>query len=260
MKNNNSNSSMKTMHTVLFGVGLGLIFGMTTNIIIKSTKSRKENKLENLVSKTQENRFEYMLHSPETYNINRDKRVLDSLAAANQNLFDKSAEKYFEKIDKKYTMGRFFNASEIAQINKILTPYTADTELASYMPLGASTTIAGFEDIVRATGIAPAKLMPVGVEFDCGYIFRFRDAAKQKLFESYIDAIEAAFMADESPNFEIREIAPIRAEYTANCAKMDSIWKDLCQNDSVRGAKLAEFDKRIDSLQVELNKIQPKSK
>ena len=255
MRENSYAKRTNTLHVIMFGVGLGLILGGLTNILASKNKSREKAKLENHISETQAQRCAYLINSPETYQINTDKRILDSLADANTVLFDVNSNKYFNGIDKKYTMGRFFNASEIAMINKTLEQYTNDTELASCMPLGAKTPIVQFEDIVRATGIAPSKLMPAGVEFDCGYIFRFRDAADQKLFESYLAEIDAAFDEDENPNFDIREFAPMRAEYDANCAKMDSIQNDIHRNDSIRGAKLAEFDRTIDSLQNKLDKV-----
>ena len=156
-------------------------------------------------------------------------------------------------------MGRFFSASNIAKINTTLAPYIAnikdDKRLKSVTPLRANTTINDFEYVVRTSGIVPEKLRQFGVEFDCGHIFMFQDAAKQKLFLSYVDEIALAFNDDDSPNFDIREVAPIRAEYTANNAKMDSIQANIARNDSIRGATLERFDRRIDSLQNKLDQI-----
>lgn len=153
---------------------------------------------------------------------------IDSLQFANVAMQDSVAEKYAARIDKQYTLGRFFNKTEIAKLNKLMNTHLAmmaqnddsDTLLnniaTEIMPLNTKTPLVTFESIIYITDVSSSDLAKFGIVYNSERIEGFTDAARQKTLQNYFDAYANAFTAEDEPNFEIPEFASIRQRYTAN--------------------------------------------
>ena len=195
--------------------------------------------------------------------------IIDSINERNDYLIGGAFDNYFEKLDKKYTLGRFLDAGQIAKINGVISSHlhkvSKQNDLVykyakSYMPISASTPLRAFEDIVDYLQITPVDLMPYGVEFDNGAIFQFYKPAAQDLFYKYLDEYEAAYATDTEPNFEIKDIAPTHDEYVANCNKISELKNQITYNDSIFNQNLARFDATRDSLNRVISDLKSKFK
>lgn len=182
----------------------------------------------------------------------------DSLRDANCQLFNVAQEKYFDRIDKNYTLGRFFDAQQIAELNKILVNYltrrAGDSSFEykfakSNMPVNAKTTLNMFIDIIIALDVAPQDLAPLDVIFDGGQLCAFNDKHAETVFESFLEDSDAGKMHDDGPNFDLPEMAQIRDKYVYNVRRIDSLGRVITQQDAVIKNAVRQFDNRKDSLQ-----------
>ena len=154
----------------------------------------------------------------------RLRHKIDSLSAANMAMFDSVAERYSAKLDSRYTLDRFFNKSEITQLNEIMVRFLNDS-LASdtllntakeMLPLTRKTPLVTFEALISITNVSEQDLAKFGIVFDSEHIDRFTNAAKQRVFEQYLRAYTKVSTATGEPNFVVPEIASIRQQYDAN--------------------------------------------
>ncbi len=180
----------------------------------------------------------------------------DSLNTVNWNLYNIAAEKYFDRIDKHYTLAQFFNARDIALLNKSFRPYMESMAgessfeykfVKSNMPLHANTTLSTFLDIIGVLHVDDPALSKMGVLIEDGCLYMFTDKRRQNLFDSFVNDYYAGMMNEYGPNFKIREFANIRNEYTRNTQNIDSLNNTIYASDSVINAKLKGFDHEIDS-------------
>lgn len=182
----------------------------------------------------------------------------DSLNAVNWQLYNVAAEKYFDRIDKKYTLSRFFNSRDIAELNRILAPYldnmAGDSSfeykyIKSNMPLRSDTKFGTFLDIIGVMRVSGESLEKFGMVAEDGYLYAFNDQRRLDLIDSFAGDYDAGVMGDQGPNFNIPEFAKIQKEYTRNARQIDSINRVVERGDSVIKAKLQEYD----SIRAKLN-------
>ena len=130
------------------------------------------------------------------------------------------------------------------------------------MPLTPGTTIPTFENIVRILDIPDISFEPLGMVMDGGYVYMFQNPTRQKMFESYVADIGNAFskIDENEPNFKVREIAPIKAEYMRNKHEIAQLNAKIGKNNCIIAKTLAEFDTRQDSLDVLFMKNREKLK
>lgn len=161
-------------------------------------------------------------------------RQIDSLAKANNKMFDSVAEKYVAHLDSQYTLGKFFSAPEIKRLNQMAKKYIAsdtgaavcDTLLdimSESVPLKSKLPLVTFESLIYLADIPQQDLDSFGIVFDSDHIDHFTDARRQKIFQQYLDAYSSACVDGEQPNFSIPEIAAIRQEYDANCQRIANL-------------------------------------
>ena len=182
-----------------------------------------------------------------------EQRMRDSLINANWNMFNIAQENYFDRVDKKYTMGRFFNKKEIAQLNEIMTPYLlkmAGRSDAEYkyvkmnMPITKKLSLNTFVEMVYIMGVAPEDLAPMDMIFDQGHLYLFNDRERQNLFEQLLEESDAGMIIDYvMPNYEIPEFQAIRKKYDRNAYQIDSLNRIVTQGHQTLGQSVHQFDK-----------------
>lgn len=149
---------------------------------------------------------------------------IDSLSAANMAMFDSVAERYCAKLDSRYTLGLFFNQSEIMQLHKLLAQYMNDSLVGDtllntakeILPLTQKTPLVTLEALIAIANISEQDLAKFDIVFDSEHIDRFTNAAKQRVLEQYLRAYTKVSTATGEPNFLVPEIASIRQQYDAN--------------------------------------------
>jgi len=206
-------------------------------------------------NKNEKARNTYMATASEFAENKKMRSAVDSIANRNNDLMDNAFDKYIAELDEKYPLGRFFNAHQIAQINKVLSSHVRKIPkdsvykyIKSYMPMNNKTPLHVFEDIVSYLDIAPIELMPYGVEFDNGAIFRFSESRARHLFYRYLDDYAAAYNDYEKTNYDVMKYATARDEYAHNADKIRNLETQIARNDSIIHKNLAEFDATRDSL------------
>ncbi len=255
--------------SIIAVLGLGAL--VTTHYMGRKKARREVARLTTEIRKNCDAQKTYISTAPEVAENKQLKRTLDSLDRRNTELFLTAQEKYFARIDSKYTLGRFLTPKQLAQLNKIVMPYAnkiskSDTEWYRFIkdntPLKSRTHIPTFEDVIRGLDIPAEKFAPMDMIIDGGYLYMFNDARQQKLFEAYLTEIDAAFSNKEenSPNFAIREIAPIQSEYMHNKREITKLDTRITGNDFLIAQTLAQYGRRKDSLNALLNKYQEKLK
>lgn len=255
--------------SIIAVLGLGTL--VTAHYMGRKKARREVARLTNEIRKNQESQKTYISTAPEFIENKKLKKTVDSLDRRNLELFLGAKEKYFARIDRRYTLGRFFTPNQIAKLNNIVMPYAKqikkdDSQLYMFIknntPLKSRTTIPTMEDIIRNLDIPAEKFAPMDMVVDGGYLYMFNDARQQKLFEAYLTEIDAAFAnKDENePNFAIREIAPIQAEYMHNKREIGKLKREMEGNDFLIGQTLAQFGRVNDSLNALVEKNKQKLK
>ena len=257
--------------TIIAVLGLGTL--VTAHYMGRKKARREVARLTGEIRQNTDAQKTYMATAREVAENKKLKHTFDSLDRRNMALFLDAQEKYFARIDRKYTLGRFFTQKQLAQLNRIVMPYAnkiskTDTNAEWYRfiknntPLKSKTAIPTFEDLIRGLDIPPAEFAPMDMIIDGGYLYAFNDARQQKLFEAYLTEIDAAFSDTDKnePNFAIREIAPIQSEYMHNKREMAILNKNIAGNEFLIAQTLAQYGRKNDSLTALLNKYQQKLK
>ncbi|MBO4700507.1 MAG: hypothetical protein J5620_02020 [Alphaproteobacteria bacterium] len=255
--------------SIIAVLGLGTL--VTAHYMGRKKARREIERLNNEINKNKTAQNTYIATAPEFIKNKELKRTVDSLEKRNIELLLGAQEKYFARIDRRYTLGRFFTPNQIAKLNNIVMPYANKIKkddsqwymfIKNNTPLKSRTTIPTMEDIIRTLDIPPEKFAPMDMVIDGGYLYMFNDARQQKLFEAYLTDIDAAFAnKDENePNFAIREIAPIQSEYTHNKREIGKSKRDIEGNDFLIAQTLAHFNRINDSLNALVEKNKQKLK
>lgn len=251
----------------VLGVGAATISTHTNR-----KKARREvSRLNGEIYKNKSALHAYMINAKEFEENRQMKKTLDSLKHCNVKMFGDAQERYYERIDKKYPMGRFMNATQIRQLNHMIMPYVnkikksdnnAYTLVHRFTPLTSRTTMSEFECMLHLVDIPPEKFAPFDMIVDGGFLFFFNDAKQQKLYEKYLEELSKSFSEfhENEPNFEIRENAEIRDEYIANQDKIRNLEFMIEQNDFLIGQNIAQFGHINDSLVELRTKYQSKLK
>ena len=262
-------SNLALYATIIAVLGIGII---SVSHYMGRKKARREiTRLNNEIYKNRDAQHTYTTTAPEFIENKRLKKSLDSLDRRNAELFMNAQEKYFNRIDVKYPMGRFFTPAQISELNKIVMPYAgkiseSDTDIYNFIkkktPITGKMTISEFESVLHLLNIPSEKFAPMDMVVDNGFLFLFNDARQQKLFESYLEDLSRTFSEfDETrPNFEIPENAQIYDEYTNNMHKISKLNKKIEDNSFLIAQTLAQFGRKNDSLNALIAKYQEKLK
>lgn len=211
MKKSKTNSPRKRLIVLLAALGIGANFLVNAPSLSAQVPQRKP---------TNTKEFNQAVH------------LRDSLSEVNWTMFNVAQEKYFDRVDKKYTMGRFFNKRELRELNRVLAPYltarAGETDIDyKYVrvltPIKSSTPLSAFIDAVGILNVESADMAPFDMIFDNGFLYAFNDPKNEDLFEEYLDACADGCIAEEGPNFTPREFAGIRDEYLRNERQIDSL-------------------------------------
>lgn len=251
------------------------IMGLGTLAIAHYTGRKKARheiaRLDNEIRKNRDARYMYIVQAPE-FNENRNmQKKLDSLKERNTIMFNDAQDKYYERIEEKYQLGRFMGAAQIAQLNHVIMPYvkaTRKTDIDAYnlvkkiTPFTSKTTLSQFEYVLHLLDIPPQKFAPLDMIIDKGFLIMFNDAQQQKVHEAYLEELSHAFadFNENEPNFEIRENAEIRGEYINNQNKIRALESKIEQNNILIGQTIAKFGHERDSLNALRAKYQSKLK
>ncbi len=211
----------------------------------------------------------YIADTSEFDKTSQARHMIDSIEERNDVLFGVALHNYFDRLDKKYTLGKFLSLDQIKNINAVISSHLYKVSKSddvvykyakSYMPINATTPLRAFTDIVDYLYITPIELMPYGVEFDNGVIFQFYNENSQNLFYKYLDDNEFAFISDTMPNFSVPEIGRIRNEFIQNHKKIIELESNIAHDESVRSHRIAKFDAERDSLNRVIQNLKSKLK
>ena len=211
MKKGKTNSPRKRLIVLLAALGIGANFLVNAPSLSAQAPQR---------------------NTANTADFNRAVHLRDSLSDANWTMFNVAQEKYFDRIDKKYTMGRFFSKRELRELNRVLAPYltarAGETDVdykytRLLMPIKSTTPLSAFVDVVGALNVESADMAPFDMIFDNGFLYAFNDPKNEDLFEEYLEACADGCITEEGPDFTPREFAGIRDEYLNNERKIDSL-------------------------------------
>ena len=213
MKQNNTNKKYLIKLLAILGIGANFMFNAPSLSAQNPKSGKKQNKeLQNL------------------------QHTRDSLFEANYKMFNIAQEKYYDRIDKKYTMRLFFSRKELAELNRILTPYfqelAGETSLEyQYVkllfPIKPDMPLNKFFDIIGILGVPDAELAPLDVICDQGHVYGFNDANKENNFECFLEEFDLGLMTDEGPNCDIKEFAKICEEWWANEERMNELNRQI---------------------------------
>ncbi|MBO4480619.1 MAG: hypothetical protein J5742_03295 [Alphaproteobacteria bacterium] len=233
MKNKNSKNKIY-WHNLIPGLKLGCVIAFTVlanAAMAQNAPAKKQN---------------------QKSNITVAKYKLDSLNDACSNLFNIAQEKYFDRIDKKYTMGLFFTPKEISQLNNVMTPYIKKMAGESdfgykyakmNMPIRKDLPLNTFVEMVYILGVKDEELAPFDMVFSNGHLYMFADKKRAELFESFLAESYDGFLDDDDvPNYSIPEFAKIRNEYDNYLQQIDSLNNVVYQNDSAVCKTLRDID------------------
>lgn len=211
----------------------------------------------------------YMVYAPECAENRQMKKTLDSLKNRNATIFGDAQNKYFNRIEKKYPLGKFMGAAKINRLNRVVMPYVQvakKNDIDTYnlvkklTPFTRLTTLAQFESVLHLLDVPPQKFAPLDMVIHDGCLIFFNDARQQKLFEDYLEERSHVFadFNENEPNFEIRENAEIRDEYMHNQGEIRALESKIEQNDFLIGQTVAKFYREKDSLGALRTKYQSK--
>ena len=266
---NNSNKQKTRPHYsgILGLLAIVLLFG---GYYESQRKAKRElARAESALKQNEINKNTYIAATSESDRTSQNRHIIDSIEERNDLLLGVALHNYFERLDKKYTLGKFLNPSQIKNINAVIESYLYKVSKSddivykyakSYMPINANTPLCAFTDIVNYLYITPIELMPYGVEFDNGVIFRFYDKKSQNLFYKYLEDYELAFISDTTPNFSVPEINHIREEFLQNHEKIIELESSIENEKFVHAQQIAKFDATRDSLNLVIKNLKSKLK
>lgn len=255
-KKNNSNF---LIHNIALYSTIIAILGLGTAIIAHYNGRKKARseiiRLKAELHKNEDERFTYMYRMPnnELAQNKKMRQTRDSLANINADMLSNALQEYFDKIDKQYTLGCFFTSQQITKMNKILN-FVGPV-------FNAKTPLSEFQEILAESDITADKFFQFGVILDGGYIHMFQDPNRQKLFEAYLDANDAAFLATndtDMPNPAVVLDNVAHREFDNNKRKIDYLDNCIAGNCFIVGNTIAAFNLKSDSLRALLDKYQKK--
>ena len=246
-----SNLAFYFVVIAIMGVGAANI----AHLFQRKNAHRNIDRLECEKRKIRDARFTYKMGP--AVSMTKQNRLMekmrDSLALQNEQMLQSAQDEYFNKLDKRYTLGCFFTPREIAEMNKI-------ANFAGPI-FNTKTTLNEFQETLTELEIPGDKFIKFGVELDNGYIFRFLDDTRQMLFENYMDANDAAFLIDntnDTPNPAIVLPRTKQQEFYKNKKTIDSLENQISGNVFSIDNALAEFDRKTDSLNAQIEKNRQK--
>ena len=260
-------SDLALYTTIAAVIGLGAL--ITVHYMGRKKAVREIARLNAEIHNNEHDIHTYMVNAPEFAENRQIKKTLDSLKNRNVVMFSDAQEKYFNRIEKKYPLGRFMNNAQINRLNGIVLPYVRTTKtndtngytlVKKLTPFSAWTTLAQFESVLHLLNIPPQKFAPLDMVVNDSFLVMFNDARQQKLFESYLEELSFTFsdFNENEPNFEIRENAEIRDEYTHNQGEIRTLESKIEQNNFLIGQTIAKFNRENDSLNALRAKYQSK--
>lgn len=258
------------LYTTLIAL-LGVATLATVHYMGRKKARREVARLTAEIEKNNDAKHTYVMTASEFASNRILQRKLDSLANRNSELTNRAQEKYFTRINNRYNFGRFFTPNQIAKLNQIVMPYAnkfpkTDSERHAFIrkntPLKSKTTIPAFEKVITILNVPAEKFAPMDMIVSDGKLYMFNDPKQQKTFESYLMAIDAAFINSDKnePNFAIREFAPMEPEHTTNKHEISALSNEIQANDFLISQTLAEYGRINDSLNTLINKYQQKLK
>ena len=254
--------------TIAAVLGMG---GFTTTYYMERKKARHE--VARLSGEIRSNRVAqhtYVATAPEFTENRTLQKTMDSLKNRNIKMFCDAQDKYNARIDKKYPIGRFMNANQIARLNRIIMPYLHRQKLDNdtyiltrkITPLNSFSTLSEFQYVLQLANVPAEKFAPLDMIVNEGFLLGFNDASKEKLYESYLEELSRTYsdFNENEPNFDIPENALIRDEYMNNQHKISELNKKIESNNFLIAQTLARFGHINDSLNVLLEKNRQKLK
>ena len=256
-KKDNKKTNIALYFTIVAVIGIGA--AMLTPHMLRKKARREVARLSFEVQHNKDSLHTYLVQAPEFQENRQMKKNIDSLKGRNITMFLDAQEKYFERTEKKYPLGRFMNNGQLAQLNGVVMPYVSRVPksdinvynlLKKLTPFNARTTISEFESVLHLLNIPSEKFAPLDMVVDQGFLFMFNDRKQQAMLESYLEELSMAFSESDvnMPNFDIRENAAIRDEYMRNQDKIRNLEFRIEQNDFLIGQTIARFNQVDDSL------------
>ncbi len=264
---NLSNLALYTVILAVIGVGAATL----SQPMIRKNTSRKIARLNTEIRNNDKALHTYMVNADEFKENKQMQKTLDSLRNRNVQIFCDAQNKYTERINKKYPMGRFMNATQIAQLNRTVMPYVRKDKITSqdtyntvkkFTPFNSRSTLSQFQYVIQATNIPAEKFAPLDMIVHEGSLCFFNDARQQKLYESYLEELSHAYsdFNDNEPNFEISENAVMRDEYIRNKNNITELNNKIQSNGFLISQTIANFQHKRDSLNTLVEKLQAKLK
>lgn len=247
---------------------------LTGTFVVEHYQNRKDalRKIEDCKFRLRNNadaRWTYVATAPEITQRARLHRVIDSLNFINDTMLVNAQRRYYERIDTKYTLDKFFYVKQIEELNRIIDEHLVKCDMDDHdtyqyiienTPMNAKTPLGVFESVARIIGVSPETFESAGVIFDMGDIFMFTLPRAQANFLRYLGDCEKIEKRDSQPNFDIPELAVVQKSYTRNknlATRLDLVAK---YNDSVADANLARFDTIQKRLHHQIQDYQAKLK
>ncbi len=213
MKQNNTNKKRLITLLAVLGIGANFMFNAPSLSAQNTQKGKKPNK-----------------------ELRAMQRTYDSLSEANYKMFNIAQEKYYDRIDKKYTMRLFFSRKELAELNKVLTPYfqalAGETSLEyqyvkMLFPIKPDMPLTKFFDVIGILGVPDEELAPLDVICSQGHVYAFNDANKENNFECFLESFDLGKITDEGPDCTIKEFAQICQEWWDNQERMNELKRQI---------------------------------
>ncbi len=264
---NLSNLALYTVILAVIGIGAATL----SQPMVRKNTSRKIARLNTEIRNNDKALHTYMVNADEFKENKQMQKTLDSLRNRNVQMFCYAQNKYTERINKKYPMGRFMNATQIAQLNRTVMPYVRKDKITSqdtyntvkkFTPFNSRSTLSQFQYVIQATNIPAEKFAPLDMIVHEGFLCFFNDARQQKLYESYMEELSHAYsdFNDNEPNFEISENAVMRDEYIRNKNNITELNNKIQSNGFLISQTIANFQHKRDSLNTLVEKLQAKLK
>lgn len=264
---NLSNLALCITCIAVLGIGVAAIYPR----VARKNARRKIVHISNEIRKNDDALHTYMVHADEFKENKKLKRTVDSLNNSNVKMFCDAQDRYVTRIDKKYPMGRFMTANQIALLNRTVMPYVyklkkfdkdAHALACQHTPFTARSGLSDFQYVLHLTDIPAEKFAPLDMIVHEGFLCFFNDAHQQKLYESYLEELSHAYsdFNENEPNFDIQENAVIRDEYMQNKGKIAELNNEIMGNNFLISQTIANFQRKRDSLNILREKYQAKLK
>lgn len=225
MKQNNANKKNLITLLAVLGIGANFMFNAPSLSAQNTAENKKPGK--------------------DLMNLKHEK---DSLVNANCDMFNIAQNKYYERLDKIYTMSLFFSNRELKELNKAFNPYFqkfAENNILSgeigveykyiklIFPMKANMPFGEFYYIIRKLNIPDEVLAQFGMTSVHGRIVGFKNAHKQNNFECYSDAFAGGLMNDGDLPADVPEYLEIYEQWYTNNLKIAKLQQEM-QNENVK--------------------------